>query len=141
MYHNYSCYSQECPPEDGDCGQAKFTTLFASILPGLGKKSFEYFEHVKKSYEKPDGTQVIFVKMHFHIIMQVKKFQGSKIELVKVSCTVGDAVEKLKERVFSKKRETFLMHSLKKILSADSRQNLRKSLEDDEAIQYSDYSI
>ena len=64
MYHNYSCYSQECPPEDGDCGQAKFTTLFASILPGLGKKSFEYFEHVKKSMGTSEKVTNLWVTLN-----------------------------------------------------------------------------
>ena len=60
--------------------------------------------------------------------------------LVKSSATVSTVVEKLGEQVFRNKKETLLMHSLKKILASDARKDLRKQLGDQDAIVYSDYS-
>ena len=66
--------------------------------------------------------------------------QGTKWELRKVEATFSAVVERLNERVFVGKRETFLMHQLKKLLSTEARKELRKNLPDHAAIVYSDYS-
>ena len=57
-----------------------------------------------------------------------------------MSATFSETVEKLSVRVFEGKRETFLMHQLKKLMSTEARRELRKNLSDDAAIVYSDYS-
>ena len=63
------------------------------------------------------------------------------MELVKVSSTFKKVVDKLSEKVFStSKKESFLMHCLKKLLSSDARAGLRKNLGGQEAICYSDFS-
>ena len=49
-------------------------------------------------------------------------------------------MKKLDEKVFEGKRETFLMHQLKKLLSTEARKELRKNLSDNAAVVYSDYS-
>ena len=128
--------------------------MFSGVLSKLGLKKIEYLEHQKLMYQKSDGTQVFkglnktfcplhnltFNIFHLRIILQSNITQGSKIELVRVTATVQEAFDKLSEKVFSSGRETFLMHSLKKVLSSDSRKELRKNLGDQEAIVYSDYS-
>ena len=57
-----------------------------------------------------------------------------------MSSSFSEAVHKLESRIFGGKRETFLMHQLKKLLSTEARKHLRKNLKDNEAIVYSDYS-
>ena len=57
-----------------------------------------------------------------------------------MSATFSQVVDKLGERFFGEKRETFLMHQLKKFLSTEARRELRKNLHDNAIIVYTDYS-
>ena len=59
---------------------------------------------------------------------------------MKHSEPLSAVVEKLGEQVFRTRKESLLMHTLKKVLSADARQDTRKGLKEDDAIVYSDYS-
>ena len=131
--------SQECNPESEECGEKRLAKLFSPVLPRLGEKTLEYFEHNKQTYIKSDGTQVNNKVFEYYDTVSI--FQGTKMELVKVSSTFKKVVDKLSEKVFStSKKESFLMHCLKKLLSSDARAGLRKNLGGQEAICYSDFS-
>ena len=60
--------------------------------------------------------------------------------LLKHSETFNAVVDKLGEQVFRTRKESLLMHSLKKVLASDARKDLRKLLGEEDAIVYSDYS-
>ena len=66
--------------------------------------------------------------------------QGTKWELQKINETFAGAVKKLSGKVFGGKRESFLIHQLKKLLSTEARKETRKHLSDHAAVCYSDFS-
>ena len=82
--------------------------------------------------------QLMYKCIYKHLLfLQLK---GKKWELQKTEATFSTTVDKLKVRVFGGKRETFLMHQLKKLLSTEARKQARKNLPDYAATSYSDYS-
>ena len=58
----------------------------------------------------------------------------------KDTATLSAVVEKLDLKLFGSKREPYLMHQLKKLLSTEARKETRKHLADTAIIVYSDYS-
>ena len=121
-WHDLFCYEQLC--NSLECGREKYRKLFEPLLgPCVGKKNFDFFQHEKKSYLKPDGSR------------------GSKWELVKKNSSISEAVEFLENKIFgNKKHETYLQHVFKKVLGSKGRSNLRKNITDTCLIGYSDFS-
>ena len=121
--NDYDCFNQTCSvQENGLCGLSKMKLVFEDILIESGNRVVEYFEHIEVEYTRPDQKQ------------------GKRWELKKLSVSLTELVSKLGSKVFSGKRETFLVHQLKKQLASNARQEMRKSLSDDHVIVYSDYS-
>ena len=98
--------------------------MLAPLLgPLIGKKIIKFYQHEKKSYQRPDGNK------------------GFKWELVEKMSTISEAVEFLSLKMFgTQKQETYLQHVFKQILGSRGRSNLRKNIGDNDIIVYSDFS-
>ena len=57
--HAAECFKQCCDQSILKCGLAKFEECFESLEAKLGHSKIEVFQHVKQSYTKPNGAQVI----------------------------------------------------------------------------------
>ena len=90
------------------------------------------------TYLKADKKQVKYKITLPHDLLSLTHTQGKRWVLQKVTATFSEALEKLRWRVFEGVRETFLIHQLKKLLSTEARNQLRKNLTDCGAIVYSD---
>ena len=118
-WHSNSCFMQKC--DTSQCGSGKFHALFEPLLTRVGGELLDCFEHEKKSYLKPDGSN------------------GTKWELVKKEQTLTTVVVNLHDSLFNAK-EPYLLHSLKKCLGVHQRQNLRRNIDDKDLILYNDFS-
>ena len=123
LFQEYKCFDQSCGGQAvKECGLSKMNLHFNQILGLCADRKIEYYEHVEVEYTRPD-----------------KKI-GKRWELQKLDGTFAEVVEKLGIKVFGSRRETFLMHQLKKLLSTEARHEMRKSLSDNDVIAYSDFS-
>ena len=67
------------------------------------------------------------------------KFQGTKYVQVQSTETLEALLNSLSEMLFGTK-QPFLVHVLKKKLGSDLRKNLRRNINDEDVIIYTDFS-